>query len=62
MPQGFRGSSMWATFMILNVLTPKEFDHKMEASPRQLFHPTEVQRTKGKVACVRAGRSSDNSG
>lgn len=53
---------MWATFMILNVLTPKEFDHKMEASPRQLFHPTEVQRTKGKVACVRAGRSSDNSG
>lgn len=53
---------MWAASMILNVLTPKEIDHRMGASPGQLLHTTEVQRTKGIVAWVRAGRSSNSSG
>lgn len=47
MPQVFRGSSTQAVSVILNVLTYKEVDHSIGASPGQVLHLTEEQRTKG---------------
>lgn len=49
-PHVFRGPSLWAVSMLLNILTLKEVDHSMGASLGQLLHPTEAQRTKDVVA------------